>query len=483
MMSKRAACYIRVSTDEQVEYSPDSQIREMREFAQKNDITILEDFIFIDEGISGRKASGRPGFQEMIAQAKQKPKPFDIVLLYKFSRFARNREDSVVYKSLLRKKCEIDVISITEPLDSENKMSIIMEAFIEAMDEYYCVNLSEDVRRTMTEKALRGELQTSPPYGYYADKESNRLNIAQDEAKIIQKIFNDFICGHSCFSIAKELNIQGVRTHFGNCFESRTIKYILQNPVYIGKLRWNPNGRTKWDFSNPNLIITDSQHPAIITLNTWEIAQAQLSLQKARNQKYKKPQAIHQDWLSGLIRCYECGGTLIKTGNYWRCGNYAKGKCNTSQNIPDNQLKNAVIEQIKIDVDHVCAMPFIHVTQERISKNLFPLKNSLLQLNKRLNRAKEAYLNGIDTLKEYQKSKKIIEAEIAHLEASTEASPQNSRSEKHSDLKDRLEPVHIILTSQAYSLAQKHQIAHTIIQFGILDRKKGILELTYQMVL
>lgn len=78
-----------------------------------------EKFIYTDEGISGRSTK-RPTFQQMIGIAKTKPSPFDAILVWKFSRFARNREDSIVYKSMLRKQCGIEVVSISEQL-SEDK--------------------------------------------------------------------------------------------------------------------------------------------------------------------------------------------------------------------------------------------------------------------------------------------------------------------------------------------------------------------------
>ena len=107
------AAYIRVSTEEQAEYSPDSQLGRIREYAGAHQILLPEQYIYLDEGISGRCARTRPAFMRMIAQAKEKPRPFDVILLWKFSRFARNRQDSILYKSMLRKECGIDVISIT----------------------------------------------------------------------------------------------------------------------------------------------------------------------------------------------------------------------------------------------------------------------------------------------------------------------------------------------------------------------------------
>ena len=90
MSMKTAAAYIRVSTDDQIEYSPDSQLKALRDYAKRNDMILPEEFIYIDEGISGRTTSKRPAFNRMIGTAKSKPKPFDVILLWKFSRFARN---------------------------------------------------------------------------------------------------------------------------------------------------------------------------------------------------------------------------------------------------------------------------------------------------------------------------------------------------------------------------------------------------------
>lgn len=145
-MIKRGACYIRVSTNDQLEFSPDAQLKAIKKYAKDNDIIIDDDYVFIDEGISGRKASKRPAFQQMIKIAKSKPKKFDVILVHKFDRFARSREDSVVYKSLLRKECDIKVISITESIE-DDKFSVILEAMLEAMAEYYSLNLADEVKK------------------------------------------------------------------------------------------------------------------------------------------------------------------------------------------------------------------------------------------------------------------------------------------------------------------------------------------------
>ncbi|MCL0091357.1 recombinase family protein [Dehalococcoidales bacterium] len=109
----KAAIYARVSSDRQdVDLSISAQLRALREYALKNGYTVVKEYV--DEAESGRTAA-RPAFREMIGTAKLKHPPFDMILVWKLSRFARNREDSI-YKSLLRKQ-GIQVVSINEPIE------------------------------------------------------------------------------------------------------------------------------------------------------------------------------------------------------------------------------------------------------------------------------------------------------------------------------------------------------------------------------
>lgn len=234
---KIAAAYVRVSTEEQTELSPDSQVKLIREYAKKNGYIVPKEFIFHDDGISGRSTAKRQGFNQMIGTAKLKPKPFDAILLWKFSRFARNREDSIVYKSMLR-KLGIDVISISENV-GDDKMSVLIEAMIEAMDEYYSINLAEEVKRGMTEKFGRGLKVSGPPLGY--DMKNGEFVVNEQGAEIVRRIFDMYVNQDMGYlNIARELNAEGIRTLHGNDFETRTIAYIIRNPVYIGMQRWTP---------------------------------------------------------------------------------------------------------------------------------------------------------------------------------------------------------------------------------------------------
>ena len=152
MLSKNACAYIRVSTDKQEELSPDAQKRLILEYCKKNNLTIMSEHIFVENGISGKKADKRPQFQRMIALAKQKEHPFDVILVWKFSRFARNQEESIVYKAMLQ-RVGVEVVSISEPI-IDGPFGSLIERIIEWMDEYYSIRLSGEVMRGMTEKLI-----------------------------------------------------------------------------------------------------------------------------------------------------------------------------------------------------------------------------------------------------------------------------------------------------------------------------------------
>lgn len=262
--NKTAAFYIRVSTEDQAEFSPDAQLRALKNFAENNGFLYNDRIIYIDEGYSARQARSRPAFMRMISDASHSPAPFDHILVHRFDRFARNREDSVIYKSML-KRHGVKVISATEHLE-DDKFSIILESILEAMAEYYSMNLSDEVKKGMCEKARRGGLQSPPPYGYQAIQ--NQLEPVLDEAEKVREMFRLLLAGTAPPDIAQVLSAQGAKTKRGSPFSARAVRYILQNPAYIGTRRWSCGGS--------RFEIPDS-HPAIIDKATYYAAQKIMS--------------------------------------------------------------------------------------------------------------------------------------------------------------------------------------------------------------
>lgn len=386
------AAYIRVSTEEQTELSPESQLEEIYKYADREQIQILQNHIYLDAGISGKKAENRPEFMRMIAEAKRTPKPFSVILLWKYSRFARNQEESIFYKSILRSRCGIEVISVTEPL-TDGPFGSLIERIIEWMDEFYSIRLSQEVKRSMKVNAEHGKLQCPAAFGYEA--RDGVLQQKEIEAGCVKYIFESFISGKSLLAIARELNDRGIRTHRGNRFESRTIEYILRNPVYIGKLRWNPTGRTRRNFANENIIISNGSHEAIVSEKVF--AQAQEILDKLKNgTAVSHPTHSVRAWTSGIIRCASCGSTLVFAKPcYYKCSNYIRGKCKSSQHIRADLLEDALIFKLKKDSEYVGELRFDIVSQKSSQNNeATHLESTLRGLDARKKRLQEAYLSG-----------------------------------------------------------------------------------------
>lgn len=407
-----AAAYIRVSTDDQLEYSPDSQLDLLREYARTHDMILPDENVFREaEGISGRKADRRPEFQRMIASAKKKPRPFDVILVWKFSRFARNREDSIVYKSMLKKQCGIDVISISEPI-GDDKVSIITEAIIEAMDEYYSLNLGEEARRGMQKKFETGGIVAQAPIGYKV--ENGEYVPDPSTAPLIVEIFDLFLSGHGYREIASMMNERGIRTRYNNLWENRTVEYIIRNPVYIGKLRFSKKGRIRRDYGNENMQIVDGKHQPLISQETFDKAQIRVYQLKAAHPYHARSVAKYDYMLHGLVKCSNCGRTLsASAGRAVQCIGYAHGKCKVSHHIDISALDLLTLRSAQ---DFLEKGTFkLKIKREKHSDST-AIELEIARLNDMMQRARDAYIAGADSLAEYTETKKRLSSEIERLQ-------------------------------------------------------------------
>ena len=474
VIMKVAAAYIRVSTDEQIEFSPDSQLEKINLYAEKNQMLLPKDFIFLDEGISGRNTKKRPAFNTMIGLAKGKPKPFDVILVWKFSRFARNREDSVVYKSMLRKELNIDVVSVSEDV-GDDKMAILFEAMIEAMDEYYSINLAEEVKRGMAEKAKRGGVLSIPGFGYKI--ENGQYVIVPEEAEVVRKVFNDYANGKGYLTIAKSLNAMGIRTHRGNKIEIRTIEYWLNNPLYIGKIRWNPAGKLSRNYTADTAIISDGSHTPIIDIETWNKVFERINLQKEKFGKYYN--ADRKDishWLTGIVRCEKCGAVLSNQGGFFGCSSRCRGTCEGV-----GYIKAEKIEKITLDILSQIEIPNVtlnfaelgYVRKPVVSDEKTIIVGQIKRLEQRLERSKLAYMDGADTLEEYRKSKKSIEEDIEDLKHMLKTNNKEKTDKKDGLHKGELRRLTEIVNDSNVSNMDKNKMVRTIFKEIIKGGKDG----------
>ena len=475
-----AAAYIRVSTDDQVELSPDSQLEEIRKYAQREGLLLLGDHVYVDAGISGKKADRRPEFMRMIAQAKAEDCPFSVILVWKFSRFARNQEESIFYKSILRSKCGVEVVSITEPLLAGPFGSLI-ERIIEWMDEFYSIRLSQEVKRSMTVNAQRGKLQATPAFGYCA--EGGKLIPLPEEAAYVRRIFDSFVAGTGIWNIAKELNDSGVRTHRGNPFENRTVEYIIRNPVYIGKLRWNPTGRSRRNFFDENIIVADGEHEPLVSMEIWQAAQDRMDRIKAQWGYKARPSYELKHWLSGLVRCAACGATLIfSRPNYFKCNNYVRGRCTQSQHIRADLLAESVIEKLAEDAYGSTPVSYDVTYTASSGNDLSMLEASFKQLRTKKKRLQEAYISGVLELEEFAKAKKALDESIQQTQDQIEA--QRSKADKDTvipALRTSIAVTLETLRSPETSIEEKNMAARSILETCIFDKAASTLTVTYRI--
>ena len=411
-----AAAYIRVSTDDQLEYSPESQLELIQQYAKEHDMILPAEYIFREaEGISGRKAEKRPEFQRMIATARSDKSDINVILVWKFSRFARNQEESIVYKSLLKREKGISVVSISEPI-ADGEFGSLIERIIEWMDGYYSVRLAGEVKRGMTKAFETGHPVSIAPIGYLM-KES-KLVPDPDSAPLVQMIFHDYLDGLGAKKIAIKINTMGIRTRRGNLWENRTVDYILRNPVYHGKIRWNPDHITRRDYDDPSVRIVDGQHEPIIDAKTWTAVQEKIAKNRVLHSKY-----IHQitptlhSPLQGLCKCSNCGATMSFTRGGFQCSAFAHGRCTVSHYIALDKLESLAYYFIEGDLTSgdVALIHRTHPEQEKGSVAI--VRQQLDRERQKLSRVKEAYASGVDTLEEYQQNKMRINKQIAKLES------------------------------------------------------------------
>lgn len=487
METKYGYGYVRVSTDKQEELSPDSQAKLLKDFAHKNGIIISK--IFYELGVSGRKAEKRPEFQKMIAMAKSSDHPVDAILVWKFSRFARNQEESIVYKSLLKKKHNVDVISVSEPL-VDGPFGSLIERIIEWMDEYYSVRLSGEVTRGMTEKAKRGGYQARPPLGYRIAERGKPPVIVEEEAEIIRIIFQKYALeGMGMFDIARYLNLCGFKTSRGKEFERRSVEYILENPTYCGMIRWNRTvNETNEIRPKDEWIIAEGQQPSIISKELFDKAAAR------HNMEYKpkgsRPSSTYRHWLSGLVKCPVCGRTMIakkivngkRTYCYFVCYGYSKGKCLAKNSISSLKLAPAILQSLK-DVLNNQQLSFRYIQPEpETAPDLSDiLLDQLKRIDEKLDRIKEAYRNGVDTLEEYKENKALVQNEKQLLEKQLAELPaQDSESDQaESALLDRVKNVYEIVNSESVDDVTKNEILKSIIEKIVYNKEKDTLEVYY----
>lgn len=491
---KTGAAYIRVSTDGQMDLSPESQLESILKYAKTNNIIIPKEYIFMEsEGRSGKKADNRPQFQRMIAVAKEKPKPFDCILVWKFSRFARNQDESTFYKGMLRKKLNIDVVSISEPV-LDGMYGRLIEMIIEWQDEFYSYNLAQDVKRGMKTKAKNGGYQARPPLGYRIPYHNATPEIVPEEAETVRLIFDKYVNEKmSVFALVKYLNRLGLKTSHGKQFEKRSLEYILRNPSYAGYVRWNMTCHETQEVRDKSeWIVEKGQHPAIISEELFQ--QAYDRIEAEYHPRNARPAETVKHWLSCLVKCPACGRTLsscvmhrksLEDTFSFQCFGYLKGKCTHNTYVRVEVLAPAVLNALKEVLEQGTVSYEIRNKEQKedtFQANAIAKQLERLELKER--RAKEAYMDGIDTKEEYRQAKQMLQEERTRLEDALlelRQADENDCKDSDKQMLDNIRGVVDILESDQFSLVQKNIALKSIVDKIVFDRDNMHIDVYYYL--
>ena len=404
-----AVIYARYSSDNQREESIEGQIRECTAYAEKNGITIVKHYI--DRAISA-KTDNRPEFQQMIKDSDKKL--FDIVLVWKLDRFARNRYDSARYKTQLKKN-GVKLMSATEII-SEGPEGIILESVLEGYAEYYSADLSEKVIRGMTENALKGKFTGGAiPFGYIINAD-HRFEIDPLTAPFVAETFQRYNDGQTMREIRDWLNEKGVKNQRGGLMTFNTIQHMLNNRRYIGELKYR------------DVLIPDAI-PSIVSAELFNDVQEKI----AKNKKAPARRKAEDDYLlTTKLFCGYCGALMFgesgtsRTGEvhrYYKCATAKKHKGCKKKTVRKQWLEDLVVNQtmqlVKDDAAMESIIAKVMELQNKENTNIPLYKKQLRDAESGIQNMLNAIQAGILTsstkerLEQLEETKRELEARIA----------------------------------------------------------------------
>lgn len=413
MKRKNAIAYTRYSSSNQSQASTEAQIREIKDYCDKNNINLIK--IFSDEETTGTN-DNREEFKEMILYSKSSN--VNIVIVHKIDRFARNTYDYVVTKKLLLdNKCKI--ISVLEPI-TDTPESIMLEMMLVANAEYYSKNLAREVLKGKKTNALKGDFNGGkPPLGY--DVKNKKLIINTYEAEIIKTMFSMYAAGYGYRMVAEYLNEKGYRTKFNNLFNRNSIHDLLRNEVYIGTYKYK---------IGEELFKIENNHEAIIDIELWNNVHEILKGNKTKPRQNAKRFYL----LTGKIKCGCCEGAFT--------GNTAKSSTGKKYNIYISTRRKA-IKGCKMKSVNAAALE--NFVLEQI-KSLILTEQAINNIsNKIIDNINNTSSTTDTLLRSLKKKEKELENEIDNLiDIAAKSKRSNSRlAEKIDTLETELETLKI----------------------------------------
>jgi len=362
---KKVAAYCRVSTDfaEQTS-SYEAQVAYYTSYIKGHADYDLAG-IYADQGLSGTSTKKREQFNKMIADCKAGK--IDIIITKSISRLARNTLDCLNYVRLL-KDLGIAVIFEKENINSLDSKGEVLLSILSSLAQDESRSISENSTWGIRRRFEQGKLHLNHTKFLGYDKDPNgNLMINQKQAKIVRRIYQEYLDGKGANRIAKDLEADGIPNWNGKPkWYDGTIRSMLSNEKYKGEAllqkTYTTDFLTKKRAENTGQVpqyYVEESHPAIIDKDTWEAVQLEMERRKAYCLEHgiqKIEYATTDNPFAGRVICGTCGkGFGRKVWNstdekrrriVWRCNDkYAiKGeKGCESKHIDDGVLYQAFV--------------------------------------------------------------------------------------------------------------------------------------------
>ncbi len=325
-MPKEYAIYLRKSrADREAEQRGEGETlarheQTCLEVAKKQGLPVTQIY---KEVVSGESIEARPQVQELLAAVEQGR--YAGVIVMEVERLARG---DTVDQGIVARAFSTSHTKIITPIKTYDPDNEFDEEYFEfglfmSRREYKVINRRIQRGRVASVKEGRF-IGSTPPYGYDKVKilkdKGYTLAPNEDEAPVVQRIYNMYNSGIGMISIANALDADGIKPRNRDYWSRSTISDILRNPVYTGKIRWSyrpdvkrsTDGKlTKHRVKNPDCILVDGLHPALISEELYDEVQGKL---KSLKKPPLKLTTELQNPLTGLIYCAKCGATMTRNG-------------------------------------------------------------------------------------------------------------------------------------------------------------------------
>lgn len=431
----------RYSTDNQNPDSIEVQVQKCREWCHQQGIPILG--IYADEATSGMKDS-RPQYENMMMQLRQGIG--DTVVIYDQSRMFRKMTAWFAFRDELT-AMGVRVISVTQPMigkDLRDPTNFLTEGSMALFNQIWALQSRQKTMEKMRFMARNGQHTGGKPALGYQVKDG-RLEICEEEAAIVRRIFTEYASGMSYRDIIAGLNRDGLKTKRGNAFGTNSLHDLLHNEKYIGVLVYGQSpyredgSRNTHSKDGTNMIRIEDAIPAIVSKELFESVQQRMAQNK--RQQGGRPPVRREYPLKGKVFCGECKSAMsISTSqqkyNYYRCtGKKRLHNCDAPP-ISADYLETRVADAIRMMLgrpdDTNCLIRILRDQAQQIQAGAVNRLQNLIQKEKevttKLNNAVEAVLNGLasqtiqDRIRDLEQQKAAIARDMRQLKTAVDAS-------------------------------------------------------------